>query len=254
MTDWLSDAITPSTDDGKENQLRRSLRPVAEPAGDDWLSEQPDQGVTTAPEQTPDSHQPRLSPKAQKRFFLGVGAVSIVGVGACAAFVVNSFTSSDDQPAQAQEAAMTQPAQNTQPAQTKTTTPQTQPTAQKKFAGHCGGKAPAVTPGKGSLNEAVAAFQKAYFGKDSQKISTLISSDSALKKQNWKKVLSGIDSGSQWCVTFTPSTKENRVDADLTVTSKGKKTVYKQTVTGTKSKGAWLIKSIDKRADAGKAQ
>lgn len=253
MTDWLSDAIDSTPDDGEATQPRPSLRPVSEPAADDWLTEEPKRAETVAPEQGATGHQPRLNAQAQKRFFLGVFAVIIVGLGACTAFVVKNLTPSDDQPAQAQEAAVTQPATSSQPAQPTATQPP-KDAAQQKFAGTCAGKTPAVKPGQDSLNATVAAFQKAYFDKNAKKITSLVSPDSALKKQNWKKVLSGIESGSQWCVKLEPGKKDNSVNADLTVTAQGKKTVYQQTVTGTKNKGAWLIKSIDKRADAGKAQ
>lgn len=254
MTDWLSDAIDSTTDDGEAPQPRPSLRPVSEPAADDWLTEEPKRAETVAPvQQPPVQNRPRLNAQAQKRFFLGVFAVIIVGLGACTAFVVKNLVPSDDQPAQAQEATVTQPATSSQPAQ-PTSTQAPKAAAQQKFAGTCAGKTPAVKPGQDSLNATVAAFQQAYFDKNVKKVTSLVSSDSALKKQNWKKVLSGIDSGSQWCVKLEPGKKDNSVNADLTVTAQGKKTVYQQTVTGTKTKGAWLIKSIDKRADAGKAQ
>lgn len=256
MTDWLSDAIDSTTDDGGDDTARRrGLRPVSDPAGDDWLTEE-DASVDAEPDspaQATGSGQPRLTPRAQTRVVLGAFGVIVAALGVSVAFVVNSFSPNKDQQAQAHEAALTQPASNTQANQAEPTQAM-QSQSQQQFAGECSGKTPAIKPSQASLNGAVAAFQQAYFDKDAKKITTLVSADSALKKQNWKKVWSSIDDATTYCVMLEPGESDTIVNADLTVTAKGKKTLYRQTVTGTQHKGSWVITSIDKRIDTGKAK
>ncbi|WP_426722010.1 hypothetical protein [Corynebacterium auriscanis] len=228
---------------------------MSDPAGDDWLATE-DASVDSDPDssaQTPGGGQPRLTPRAQTRLVLGAFGVIVVALGVSVAFVVDSFSPNDDQPSQAHEAALAQPASDTQDNEAEPTQAM-RPESQQKFAGECSGKTPAVKPSQDSLNGAIAAFQEAYFDKDGKKITTLVSADSALKKQNWKKVLSSIDDTTTYCVTLQPGKSNNTVNADLTVTAKGKKTLYRQTVTGTQHKGSWVITSIDKRTDTGKAK
>lgn len=247
MTDWLSE--TPESTTGDTSiEKERPLRPVSEPQADDWLSEDNAAPATpVAPEPT-DELREKVN-KQSRALLIGYGIVLGASIlGAVAVGVMKPGQDKDPEPEAEQAAAVTS-------TQQPTTSQATAEVAAgiEKFAGVCGGKNPVVAPGQHSLEASISAFQKAYFAQDAKTITSLVADSSGLKKQNWKKVFSSLDKDSTYCVTMTPGGSDKKVDADLVVHAKGKNTVYHQTVSGEKTKGKWVITSIDKRTD-GKAE
>ena len=128
------------------------------------------------------------------------------------------------------------------------------PPAPVGYAGQCedaSGKTP-IVGGTKDLRSAVVAFEKAYYGQDTDALMETVAQDSGLAETDWETVLpEAAPEGTTWCVTIQPTKPQAKsVDIDLTVTDpNGEETMYRQRVSGKTVPGTqqWRLTKIESR-------
>jgi hypothetical protein len=118
------------------------------------------------------------------------------------------------------------------------------------IGGNCGevedSDAEVVKAGQRDPRAAWVTYNSEMYAHNTEGIQTVLAGDSALKKQDWGKVMDATPEGASFCLQMEP-TSGSTVRGELTVnTEDGEETVYKQIATVAEVDGRWFIQDIKK--------